>query len=557
MNSFKPYSNNPEINRVIENMLSELCPFLEEQANRIQAFTAIGQALGNHESLSGLFDMILSLARRFANADGGSLYLVDALKQELVFHVIHNDSLKITHKEFSSEHTDLPNVKLYKKNGKRNLSNVSSYVFHTGEIVNIEDVYETNLFQFSGTREFDRELNYRSKSMLVIPMRNHEDTLIGVLQLINAMDSATCSIIPFNEDTIQKSRALAAQAAVMITQQSLIHEMEELFEAFIRAIAVTIDEKSKHTGGHIQRVTDISLMIADCINRDNTLFHGTILSHEEIKELRMAALMHDTGKITTPDHVIDKSSKLETIFDRISMIEARLEIFSLQKKLAAAERKLALSDNSRFKDISTGKDTTGNEPAEEIKDVFEMIKSLNENKTFITPDQIRQLESIKAKTIEIRGHSQPVLTEDEFLNLCIPKGNLTEAERDIINHHAKLTAKILNKLPWPKKFSRIPYIAGAHHEKLDGSGYPDGLDQDQLNLQARILAVADIFEALSARDRPYKKPMPLSKTIDILKEMAQNGLIDRNIVDVFFRSEFPVEYAKKHLLPSQLNSRKN
>jgi len=542
------FSENSRINIVIENILDELCPFLEEQAREISELTAIGKALGTGKDIRALLKMILSIARRFSKADGGTLYLVDQKKKKLDFHVFHNDSLNIDEED---EKIDLQGVPLYHVDDTPNLSNVSSYVFHTGKIINIDDVYKTNQFMFDGTRRFDEALHYRSKSMVVIPMRNHEDDIIGILQLINSKDPSSRKIISFGKDALEKAAALANQASVILTQQRLIIEMKELFEAFIKAIAVSIDEKSKHTGGHIQRVTELSIMIARKINEDDIIFNNIYLSDDQMDELRIAALMHDTGKITTPDHIISKSSRLETVFDRIELIRTRWELFKTNLKLIAAQRKLSLLDQTEKHEEMAQIDLMCIQKIETLETEMMTLSTINSSKESLDQGLIDQLEGINEKSCEMSKN--PYLTEDEFENLCVIKGTLTAGEREIINNHARLTEKILNKLPWPKKLSNIPSIAGAHHEKLDGSGYPLHLNKENINIQARILAIADIFEALCARDRPYKKPMTLSKTVAVLQQMSENHLIDEDIVKLFFESGVHIEYAKRHLSPDQID----
>ncbi|OGQ93582.1 MAG: hypothetical protein A2464_06890, partial [Deltaproteobacteria bacterium RIFOXYC2_FULL_48_10] len=480
-------------------------------------------------------------------ADGGTLYLVDPQKKKLDFHVFHNDSLDI---DEEAGGLDLPGVPLYLEDNRPNLSNVSSYVFHTGEIVNLEDVYKTNQFQFNGTRKFDEALHYRSKSMVVIPMKNHEDDIIGVLQLINSRDPSSRKIISFSKDVQEKAAALASQASVILTQQKLIVEMKELFEAFIKAIAVSIDEKSKHTGGHIQRVTELCILMAGKINENQTLSH-IHLSDDQIDELRIAALMHDTGKITTPDHIISKSTRLETVFDRIELIRTRWELFKAHQKLAAAQKKLSLLDQTGKQEEMSRIDAACARKIEVLETEMMTLSHINSTREALDQGLIDDLEGINEKSCEIS--KLPYLTEDEFENLCVIKGTLTSGEREIINSHARLTEKILNKLPWPKNLSRIPSIAGAHHEKLDGSGYPLHLDRENINTQARILAIADIFEALCAKDRPYKKPMTLSETVTVLRQMSENQLIDKDIVKLFIESGCPLEYAKRHLSPDQID----
>ncbi len=544
------YSENPKINILIESILDELCPFLEEQAREISDLTAIGKALGTGQDISTLLEMILSIARRFTQADGGTLYLVDKQNRFLHFHVIFNESLGISR---SGSDIDFPPVPLYLTDGSTNLANVSSHVFHTGKIVNIKDVYDTGQFEFAGTRKFDRSLNYRSKSMVVIPMTNHEDEIIGILQLINALDLKTRTPRPFSTDAQEKAAALASQASVILTQQTLILEMKELFEAFIKAIAVSIDEKSKHTGGHIQRVTELSMMISEKINQDRDFFKDVVLSVDQINELRIAALMHDTGKITTPDHIMNKSSRLETVFDRIELIRTRWELFRTSLKLAAAEEKLARAQDPDFRDKAEQIDLRCEKEIRLLDRELDILEQINQCKTRLTQTHIDGFRQIRDKAAEITGSSVPYLTEEEKECLSITNGTLTESEREVINSHADLTERILNKLPWPKKMAKIPAIAGAHHEKLDGSGYPLKLDKSSLNLQARILAISDIFEALSAQDRPYKNPMPLSRTKVILEQMGKDGLLDREIIDLFFRDGVHIAYAGKHLSPDQID----
>nr|NJM01168.1 HD domain-containing protein [Desulfobacula sp.] len=327
--------------------------------------------------------------------------------------------------------------------------------------------------------------------------------------------------------------------------------MKALFEAFIKAIAVSIDEKSKHTGGHIQRVTELCMMIAGKINEDTTVFRDIHLSEDQMDELRIAALMHDTGKITTPDHIIGKSSRLETVFDRIELIRMRWEYFKANQKLMAAQKKLSILDQTGKQEEMARIDALCAREIEILENEMAALSHINSSREALDQESIDVLEAINEKSC--KTSKLPYLTEDEFENLCIIKGTLTSKEREIINGHARLTEKILNKLPWPKKLSNIPSIAGAHHEKLDGSGYPLHLDRENINTQARVLAIADIFEALCAVDRPYKKPMTLSETIKVLRQMSENQLIDKDIVKLFIESGVHMDYAGRHLFPDQID----
>ncbi|MEN8210925.1 MAG: HD domain-containing phosphohydrolase [Thermodesulfobacteriota bacterium] len=544
------FSENSSINSLIEKIFDELCPFLEEQADEISQLTSIGKALGAGKNTGELLEMILTIARRFTKADGGTLYLVDNKNQTLDFHVIHNSTLKL---KKAGIDINLPGVSLYNKDNTPNFSNVSSYVFHTGEIVNIDNVYKTKKFQFQGTRKFDKALQYKSQSMIVIPMRNHENNIIGILQLINSIDPFSGKTVSFTSNDQEKASALASHAAVLLTQQNLILEMNELFEAFIKAIAVSIDEKSKHTSGHIQRVTELCMMIGRSINEDTTIYKDTSLDPDQMDELRIAALMHDTGKITTPDHIINKSSRLKLFHDRVELIKTRWDLFKTNQRLAAAQKKLALLDQTKKQKQLARIDERCSEKINELEKEFDTLSCINSTKRSLDKAHIDQLKKIYKKSDLINDRKEYYLSDDEFENLSVCKGTLTHQERDTINSHAGLSQKILNKLPWPKKLANIPSIAGAHHEKLDGSGYPLNLKKENLNIQARILAIADIFEALSAQDRPYKQPKTLNQTIKVLEQMGQDKLLDSDIIKIFFKSETHLKYAKAYMSPWQID----
>jgi response regulator RpfG family c-di-GMP phosphodiesterase len=295
------------------------------------------------------------------------------------------------------------------------------------------------------------------------------------------------------------------------------------------------------------------LMIGKAINEDTTIYKNTSLDPDQMDELRIAALMHDTGKITTPDHIINKSSRLELFHDRIELIKTRWDLFKTNQKLAAAQKKLALLDQTQSKKQFARIDDRCSEKIDELEKEFDTLSCINSTKGSLDKTLIDQLKKIHEKSDFINNRKESYLNDDEFENLSVLKGTLAQQERDIINSHAGLSQKILSKLPWPKKLANIPSIAGAHHEKLDGSGYPLHLKKENLNLQARILAIADIFEALSAQDRPYKEPKTLNQTIKVLEQMGQDRLLDIDIIKIFFKSETHLEYAKIYMSPWQID----
>jgi len=551
----KVFSHNSKINNLLDNILNALAPFLEEQDRNINELSAIGLALSAEQDIEAILEMILAQARRFTRADGGTIYLLNKPATELVFHVVESDSLQMKMGGRSGKPVSLPPVPLFTADNKKNLSNVSAYVANTGQTVNIPDVYQAKGFNFDGTKRFDASINYRSCSMLVMPMKDHEGDIIGVLQLINSLDNRTGKPVPFGEDIVQLASALASQAAVALTQQFLINELKELFESFIHAIATAIDKKSKYTGGHIQRVAELTMMIADKINAaTDGPFKDVQLSRDQLNELRIAAWLHDTGKITTPEYVVDKSNKLETIFDRIELVKLRWELFRLKIKLdAEKEKNRILTTNGQQQPNAVSEIDARCEQALQTLDAdLDFITQTNKGGEFMSDAALNRLQQLAQQTCLINGLPQIYLTEDELDNLSVRKGTLTDAERETINSHALATVEILSELPWPKKLANVPDIAGAHHEKLDGSGYPRGLKGDSINLQARIMAVADVFEALSASDRPYKKSMTLAQVNKVLGFMVRDNHVDADIVELLINSGIQKIYADRFLNPEQI-----
>jgi len=548
------FSDNPRINLMLEKVVKELKVFTEEQASHINDLVKIGAALSAERDLNRVLEMILAQARKFTNADGGTLYLLTDDATELAFHVVHNETLNTYMGGTSGNEVALPNVKLYNEDGTPNHANVSAYVALSGEVENIEDVYEAKGFNFDGPRKFDEAMGYRSMSMLVVPMRDHEGEIIGVLQLINAKDPGTNETIPFGHETEEVALALASQAAVVLTQQRLIGDLRNLFESFIQAIATAIDEKSKYTGGHIARVTELTVLIAQKVNEaEKGPFKDFKFTDDELEELRIAAWLHDTGKITTPEYVVDKANKLETIFDRIDLVKTRWQTIKLERQLQAYQEMLKQVedhiDPRKSEEIQSACDSD----LEALENDLEFLVHTNTGGEFMADEKLDRLNKIASREYKVNGDNQPFLLDDEVENLGIRKGTLTKDEREIIENHAVMTQKILSEIPWPKKLKQVPGIAGAHHEKLDGSGYPDGMEGLEINLQSRIMAVADVFEALSAKDRPYKKPMMLSQAVKILGFMVKDMHLDGNIVDLFVESGLVKDYAKKYLDKSQID----
>ncbi|MBI2264982.1 MAG: HD domain-containing protein [Armatimonadetes bacterium] len=529
-----------------------------ELEERVKKLTRIGIALSSERNLDKLLELIVDSAREFTDADAGTLYIAEPEKQSLRWEILYNDTLKTRQGGTTGIPICLTPVPLIKDH-EPNCANVSAYVANTGRIVNIPDICEADGFDFTGPRRYDEVTGYKSKSMLVLPMKNHEDDIIGVLQLLNAKDQNTGEIIAFDPELVDLTTALASQAAVAITNARLIQELQNLFDAFIKAIAAAMDEKSRYTGGHIRRVAELTMKIAEKVNEaDYGPYADVRLTPDQMNELRMAAWMHDIGKITTPEHIVDKATKLETIFDRIELIRARFETIKESFRKEALERKFSLSsvgitDRQQLQAI----DDHLAEKLAEADEEFNFLITINTGGEFMDDAKIEQLAAIAGKTYCVDGEERSYLSENEVYNLSIRKGTLSVEERRKMNDHAAMTVRMLSQLPFPKKLKGVSEYAGAHHEQLNGKGYPLGLAGEQIPLQARILAIADIFEALTASDRPYKKPIKLAETVKILKNMVKEGHLDGDLVEIFLKEDIPMDCENPESKPGAFPKRCN
>lgn len=522
----KGYIGSERLNQLLEKIVGDIHAFAEKVTAQVLKLNQIGIALSAERNLDRLLEMIVDEARNLTNADGGTLYTVEG--DVLKFQIVQNASMGIRMGGTTGIPIPWPPVPLGK-------ANVSAYVALTGEIVNIPDVYEAQGFDFSGTRRYDAHNHYRSKSMLVVPMRNHEEEIIGVLQLINAQDPETGEIVEFLPEHVNLVASLASQAAVAITNARLIQDLEQLFEALIEVLAKAVDEKSPYTAGHITRVTEYAYALAQALNEEVLQKEGKpLFTTDQLRELRIAGLLHDIGKITTPEWVIDKAKKLEKIFDRIELVEERFKKAKALAKARALEQELRLLEKGApLQEIRCLEESLERELLQYDQDL-EFVRECNEPGEFLSDDRIERLKEIARKTyLDEDGQEKPLLTEDELKNLSIRKGSITWEELQVMRHHVVVTQRMLDKIPFTKRLKNVPLYAGQHHEMLDGSGYPLGLKGDQLPLQSRILAIADVFDALSAKDRPYKKAFPLETVVSILQKDASQGKLDPHLVQLF------------------------
>ena len=536
-------STDENLNTLLESVVNEVTVYAERLGGQIKKMSDIGRALSGVYDLNALLEMIVDQARSFTNADAGTLYIVE--DETLRFQIVQNDSLKIFMGGKTGETIPFPPVELKE-------SNVSAFVALKGKSVNIPDVYDTDLFDFTGPKKFDQSTGYRSKSMLVVPMKNHDNDVIGVLQLLNATNPVNNEVIAFSQDYENLSESLASQAAVSITNAKLISNMTELFEAFVKVMATAIDEKSPVTGGHIRRVADLTLTMAEVIhNHDEGAFKDRKFSPDQMYELRIAAYMHDIGKVTSPVEIVEKAKKLQTIFDRIHYIRLRMDYIIQKVKLEGQQKKIELLE--RKADLAEIKkvELKSEKQIQEMEDIRSFINKCNEPGEFLEDETLDKLKEISLRTyLDNEGQQQPFITEDELLNLSIRRGSITDAERKKMQDHAAVTLKMLKQIPFTKKLKNIPSFAGAHHEFINGKGYPLGLKGDEIPFEGKLMAVTDIAEALTASDRPYKKAMPLETVYRILRSMAKNGELDNDMVELFINEEIYKTYQEKHESPA-------
>ena len=521
--------------------------------NQLDRLNSIGVALSAEHDNNRLLETILLGAKELTNADGGTLYTVTE-EGTLKFEILRTLSLDIAMGGTTDKPITFSPLPIYLEDGSPNTNMVAAYSVVNAITVNIADAYLTEGFDFSGTRQFDEKMGYRSQSFLTVPMKNHENEMIGVLQLINAIDPVTNQIIAFSESHQRLVESLASQAAVALTNHHLINGLKDLFESFIKLIADAIDEKSPYTGGHCQRVPELTMLLADAaIKTKAGPLKDFSMTEKEVYELKIAAWLHDCGKVTTPEYVMDKATKLETIFDRIHLIDHRFDLMVTQRENAYL-RKILLRPHSDEPVNIKQLNHDVNVIKKQLEDDKNFIRKVNFGSESMKPADLKRIKEISNyEYLNDSGHTVKFLSENEVYNLTIERGTLTPEERMVINNHIVVTINMLESLSYPKDLRRVPEYAGGHHERMDGKGYPKGLTREQMSIPARMMGVADIFEALTSKDRPYKKAKTLSETLNILGKMKLDNHIDPDIFDLFIREKIYLKYAEKFLEPQQID----
>lgn len=539
------FSSNKEINSMLNQVVRKINSFVHKQNLHIQRLTKIGYALSSESELDRIFELILEEAIAYTNADGATIYMVADDKKSLKFQLVYNRTLNI-HLGGGESSVPWPNLPLYTAEGEKNLKNLVTYVFHNKTAQIIEDVYEQDIFDNSGTKKADLKNKYHSKSMIAIPLKNHEDDVLGIVQLINSMGPSG-KVQSFTEEHRVMMQSLASQAAISLTNKALVKGLENLLRQFVKAIAYALDKKSKYSGMHISRVATLTEMFAKKINEVKTgALADVFYSESEWEEISMAGWLHDIGKIVTPEYVMDKSTKLETIFDRIVIIEHRFELVKqvIENKMLIQNHE-DRPDNQEILRLEKLKT--------QLDDDFSFISKINVGGEFLPDEAVQRISDIADFSIHSNGKKFILITEEEKNNLSIRKGTLSKEEIKEMQEHVILTKEILSKLTFPKKFQNVPLYASAHHEKLNGKGYPSGLTSEQLPLPARIIATADIFEALTAADRPYKEGKKLSEALKIMTYMVKDNDLDLELFNLLLDSGLFMEYAESYVKSDQID----
>ncbi len=592
--------------QVMKKTIADRTKRLQETLIKLETLVDAGISMSAELDINRLSEKILAGAKKLTHADGGSLYLVNEERTQLEFQIVLNDSLGFKQGGTSGVPVGMVPVPLYNQDGSENHHNVVTHTFHTERTVNIKDAYDGEHFDFTGTRIFDQANNYKSTSFLTVPLKPRGGgDIMGALQLINARNPVTGEIVPFPGEWHGFLEALSAAAAVAVQNWKLMERQKQLFNDLVRFVASAIDAKSHYTAKHCERVPEIArLLCQEAIDHTTGPFAHFTLNPEEKREFEISAWLHDCGKVTTPEYVVDKATKLETIYNRLHEIRTRFEVLLRDARIEyleavmegkdprGADQDLRKKENKLQEDYAfvaecnLGSEFMEDRTIERLREIASVtwyrhfdrhlglswgelsrlpspadgereslpVREflLQDGPEHIIPRDVWTQETYKkyGMTLEIPFH---LYNRGELHNLSVRKGTLTEEERFKVEDHVAQTIVMLEHLSFPKDLKRVPRYAGNHHEALNGLGYPRGLKASELSIPERIIAIADIFEALTSMDRPYKRPNTLSMAVEILHDMKVKGYIDPDLFDVLLTSGVYKQYAQEFLSPDQID----
>ncbi len=589
---------------LLEEKVRERTRDLEMSQAKLERLVSLGISLSLEQNPIRFMEMILAGAKELTHADGATLYLrspSDQLQPEILSY----DTLDLHQGGTRDRAVHLPPIRLRDEtSGRPNYHHLIAHTLLTQRTVRVSNSYEDSDFDFTAQHQFDAEFSYRTLSVIAVPLKPRGGEVIGVLQLVNARKNSGGRTLPFSDEMVEMVEALASQAAVAHHNQELLTSHGRLLDSIIKLVASAIDAKSPYTGGHCERVPEIGKLLAQAACEcDEGPFAEFDMSSDEWREFEVGAWLHDCGKVTTPEYVMDKATKLETIYNRIHEIRSRFEILHRDYEIDALRQKQV--EGADFAAI----EQRLAEQQQQLQEDFAFIAECNVGGEFMAPDRIERLHRIATRTwirhfddrlglsadeayrlqklpkkplpvqeslisnkpehlypypkgdlpyeMEAYGFKMKVPrylnNSGELYNLSIAKGTLNSEERFKINEHIIQTVIMLDQLPFPRNLKRVPEIACNHHETMIGTGYPRKLKKEQMSIQARVMAIADIFEALTASDRPYKKAKTLSESLRIMSLMRNDHHIDADLFALFIRSGAYLDYARRYLHPDQLD----
>jgi len=462
----------------------------------------VGIALSKEKDADLLFETILTAAMDISDCDGGTLYIRES--ESLVFRTMITRSMNI-HRNGKNAAVDLPPVPLSRRH-------VCACAALDAVLINLPDVYQDSQYDFSGARGYDALTGYQTVSMLVVPMENDYGEVIGVLQLINAKGSDG-KIVPFDAAYEPVILSIASQAAICLTNMNYADEIARLFESFVRVMSAAIDERSPYNANHTRNMVKMGARFVDWLSESGNAW---TFSQEEKRQFLMSIWLHDVGKLVIPLEIMDKETRLG---ERLADVDHRIEVFLLRNKINDLEGR---TDHA-----------SSEETARSLNTSRELILKAN-TAGFLDDDTLESVRGLGALVFEdASGERQPLLTPEELIALSVRKGTLTDQERATMEGHVSMTAHLLDQMEFSRNYQKVPEWASAHHEYLNGQGYPNKLAGEKLPREVRLLTILDIFDALTARDRPYKPAMPTARAIDILSSMVRDGQLDEEIFALF------------------------
>jgi HD-GYP domain-containing protein (c-di-GMP phosphodiesterase class II) len=496
----------------------------------------IARGLTSERDTSRLLGMILEKSRFITGADAGSIYVVEGAEAEIEKRTLHfrlsqNDSVAF------------PSADFRMRISRRSIAGACAIA---KQFINIPDVYALDGTGFTFDRSFDEKTGYRTKSMLTVPLVNRGGEVIGVIQLINkkrdparklaTKEDVEANVVPFDERSEELLSTLGAQAGISLETAMLYEEIQTIFEGFVRASVHAIEQRDPTTSGHSLRVSVLSRALAEVVDRaDGGPYADTRFSREELRELEWAAMLHDFGKVGVREQVLVKAKKLyghdlDLVRARLQFAKKTVEADLLSRKMDAIRRGASAGEIDEIH-------AEGTERLALYDEAWAVIVETNEP-TVLKSADFERLERISKMTyVDFEGAQKPILTESELLCLRIQRGSLTAEEIEEIRSHVVHTYNFLSKIPWGRTFARVPEIAGAHHERVNGTGYPSQLSAPAIPVQSKIMSVADIFDALTASDRPYKKAVPVNRALDILGYEVKDQHLDGELVKLFVESQ--------------------